>query len=268
MEVFISWGGERSKAVARILREWLPSISNGFKPWMSERDIDQGARWSAEIARKLEESRAGIILLTPENMHNDWIIFEAGALSKLGQSRVCALLINLDLTDLTGPLTQFQNARLDRDGLWKVVESLNKSAPAEEILADERLVKTFDVIWPRIESELTSSRPVDGPRPPKRTDRELLEEILGILRDQKRDGGAEVASYTAAVLNTLGPVKKQVLEGLFGLRGESPKAAAQMARELGVTKGRVEILKTEALRELRHPIRKKSFETSPEPELG
>jgi hypothetical protein len=265
MEVFISRGGERSKAVARILREWLPSISNGFKPWMSEKDIDQGARWSAEIARKLEESRAGIILLTPENMHNDWIIFEAGALSKLGQSRVCALLINLDLTDLTGPLTQFQNARLDRDGLWKVVESLNKSARAEEILADERLVKTFDVIWPRIESELKSSQPVEGPRPPKRTDRELLEEILGILRDQK---SSDVASYTAAVLNTLDPMKKRVIEGLFGLGGGTQKTAEQVARELGVSKARVEMLATEALRELRHPIRPDSFETSLEPELG
>jgi hypothetical protein len=82
MDVFISWSGERSRAAAEALRSWLPKIINAIKPWLSSEDIDKGSRWGTDVASRLETAKAGIICLTPGNLHSDWILFEAGATIK------------------------------------------------------------------------------------------------------------------------------------------------------------------------------------------
>ena len=82
MRVFKSWAKPQSRAVARLLRDWFPFVINAIQPWMSEEDIDKGARWNANIAEELEGSNFGIICLTPENLESSWLNFEAGALSK------------------------------------------------------------------------------------------------------------------------------------------------------------------------------------------
>ena len=93
--------GERSRAAAEALRGWLPKIINAIKPWLSSEDIDKGARWSTDVASRLEAAKAGIICLTPSNLHSDWILFEAGALSKtLKNTFVCPFLIGLDPSDV------------------------------------------------------------------------------------------------------------------------------------------------------------------------
>lgn len=39
MKVFLSWSGEKSRAVAEALREWLPYINPEIEPSMSDSDI-------------------------------------------------------------------------------------------------------------------------------------------------------------------------------------------------------------------------------------
>jgi hypothetical protein len=56
MDIFISWSGKRSRAFAEALRDWLPMIINAARPFLSSSDIDKGARWSTEIAGKLEKA--------------------------------------------------------------------------------------------------------------------------------------------------------------------------------------------------------------------
>jgi hypothetical protein len=82
MKVFLSWSGERSKAAAQILRQWLPDVIQSIEPWMSAEDIDAGARWNSELTNKLAETRCGIICLTRDNQLAPWVHFEAGSLSK------------------------------------------------------------------------------------------------------------------------------------------------------------------------------------------
>ena len=57
-----------------------------LNPWLSSADIDKGSRWATDVAAKLETSKIGIICVTPGNLHSDWILFEAGALSKTLQN--------------------------------------------------------------------------------------------------------------------------------------------------------------------------------------
>jgi hypothetical protein len=114
MDIFISWHGKRSHAVAAALRDWLPQIVNSFKPWLSS-GIDKGTRWSPEIAAKLATAKAGIFCLTPSSLAAPWILFEAGAISKtVEKTHVCTLLVDLNPSDVTDPLAQFQATKLTK----------------------------------------------------------------------------------------------------------------------------------------------------------
>jgi len=96
MNVFISWSGSRSRAVAEILRDWIQKVLQGTRPWLSTRDIEGGALWISEINEQLKESSIGIICISMDNRSNPWILFEAGALAKgLPSNRVCTFLVDL-----------------------------------------------------------------------------------------------------------------------------------------------------------------------------
>ena len=82
---------------------------------MSESDIDKGARWNSEISGQLEQADIGIICLTPENITAAWVNFEAGALAKLGGSRVCAYLHDLTEQGVKYPLAQFQSTKAEKE---------------------------------------------------------------------------------------------------------------------------------------------------------
>lgn len=107
--VFISWSGEQSKAIAGELRNWIPSVLQFARPYFTPNDIEKGAKWGSEISKKLAESNVGIICLTKDNISKPWILFEAGALSKdLDRAKVCSVLFGMETTDLSGPLTIFK----------------------------------------------------------------------------------------------------------------------------------------------------------------
>src|SRR6267154_4034636 len=90
--VFISWSGKRSLGVAKKLRNWPPTVVQAARPWMSDTDIEKGTRGLNEIANALNGIKVGIVCLTPENLNEPWLLFEAGALSKTiteDKSRLC-----------------------------------------------------------------------------------------------------------------------------------------------------------------------------------
>ncbi|MDI1355376.1 MAG: toll/interleukin-1 receptor domain-containing protein [bacterium] len=126
MKIFLSWSEERSKFIAEALRNWLPNVIQVIEPWMSKEDIKSGGRWSPEIMTHLESSKFGIICLTPENQNNPWIMFESGALSKtIAQTFVCPLLFEMNPSEIVGPLSQFQANQFDKDGLFRIINSIN-----------------------------------------------------------------------------------------------------------------------------------------------
>lgn len=193
MDVFISWSGERSRAAAEALRDWLPMVINAARPFLSAADLDKGTRWASELALRLEAAKVGIICLTPTNLDSRWILFEAGALSKtLENTFVCPLLIDLEPVDIKGPLAQFQLTRITRDDIFRLLQTINK-APGEQALETAHLEKAFDVWWPKLESQLKVLPAEDSDAKPHRPDRELLEEILTLVRGQSRS--QEAASF-------------------------------------------------------------------------
>ena len=123
MKVFLSWSGDRSKAVAEVLRDWLPQVIQAVDPWISS-DIEKGARWGPEITEKLEQSKVGIICLTKDNLDAKWILFEAGALSKTSDAHVCTFLLDLIYSDIEYPLAQFNHTEFNKEEVLKLVNTI------------------------------------------------------------------------------------------------------------------------------------------------
>lgn len=153
MKVFIGWSGQRRQAMAHALREWFPLVLHYIEPWLSETDIGAGERWADAIAKELEASNFGIICITRENLTSPWIIFEAGSLSKsLSNSRVIPLLLDLEFTEIGGPLAQFQAKKVDEDGIGEAIRSINRAAP--QPVQDSRVKLLFDALWPDLHKRL------------------------------------------------------------------------------------------------------------------
>ncbi|ELS3714895.1 toll/interleukin-1 receptor domain-containing protein [Vibrio fluvialis] len=197
MKVFISWSGDTSHRVAKIFRDWLPSVIQSVTPYVSSEDIDKGSRWSTDIAGELDESTYGILCVTRENLDAPWLNFEAGALGKsVEKSRVSPFLYQLKRSEIKGPILQFQSTIQDRDDVFKLIKSINQAC-GELGLDEARLEKVFDVWWPSLEQDLNSvptpevEREVKPNNKAKKTPEfdqisNILEEVLEISRTNQK----------------------------------------------------------------------------------
>ena len=180
MKVFISWSGERSKYLASYFNDFLKEVFESIEPWMSSADISAGKRWSPEVAKELEESDLGILFLTPENVSAPWIMFEAGALAKkLEIAKVIPLLFDLEISDISPPISDFQARKLNFEGVRDVITSINGSS--EKPSAEDRILKLYGKFWPDIEEKIKNI-PVKPTQAQKRTQHEVLEELVSSVR--------------------------------------------------------------------------------------
>lgn len=181
MKVFISWSGKRSRALAVALKEWLPLILQYAKPWVSDKDIAAGDRWAQAIAGELESSNFGILCVTPENIKSEWILFEAGALSKsMLDAKVIPLLFGLELSDLSGPLSQFQAQKVDQSGLMNVVQAIN--AVAETKAQESTIDQLVPALWPQLQQKLDEIPEKEPELKQVRPQAEILEELVTQVR--------------------------------------------------------------------------------------
>lgn len=190
MKVFISWSGTASLLVADSLRDWLPNVIQAAEPWLSKRDIGGGARWATEVGKELEGSCFGIICLTPSNVSEPWLHFEAGALSKLMENvHVVPYLLGFEPENIDGPMSQFQACKADKEGTLHLVRSINDACQNGGV--SSRVVESaFERWWGDLEAGLKKSReePAETLAPKRETD-DMIAEILGIARDLARSDG-------------------------------------------------------------------------------
>jgi hypothetical protein len=202
MKVFISWSGDRSRAIAQALHSWLPSVLQTVETWISDEDINKGARWAAKLAAELEQTQVGILCLTPENLNSAWLIFEAGALSKTQQDTyVCTFLYELTETDFQGPLSQFQSTKAQKEDIKKLVLDINKFQK-ERSISERQVDIAFERGWHELEQLLNNVSTIQAQKKTRRPIEDMIEEILELARSQARGGRTYVP-----------PVSRQLVTG-------------------------------------------------------
>jgi len=256
MKVFISWSGKRSKALANALRDWLPMALQYVEPWVSDKDISAGDRWAQAIAGELEAANFGIICVTPENLHSEWVLFESGALSKsMLDAKVIPLLYGLEISDLSGPLSQFQAQKLEESGVMEIVKSINSVSDTK---TSEQIVEQLvPALWPRLEQTLEAIPDTEPSEKHMRPQHEILEELVTSVRGvNSRMGELEELSgkdegYKRRRMRRIHPRMLDEMSMMIGEEGGGPLQLLMMA---GLYREDVpwlaEVL-TEAYREIR-----------------
>ena len=206
MLVFLSWSGEQSKQVAQTLASWLSQVIQSVEPWISV-ELEKGKRWGPEITAKLQASKVGIVCLTPDNLSSPWLLFEAGAISNTKEAHVCTFLVGVKPTDVKQPLGQFQHTSFERSDVRRLLGTINQQVQLanERALPDRTLDEVFEFNWLRLETAIAKvqSTPlvID---PNDRSEKELLQEALELLREQeRRRQDAEAKAKRDAATNTL-----------------------------------------------------------------
>jgi hypothetical protein len=181
MKVFISWSGKRSKALANALKEWIPLIVQHAEPFVSDKDISAGDRWAQAIAGELENSNFGILCITPENISSEWIMFEAGALSKaMLDAKVIPLLFGLELSDLSGPLQQFQALKVDEQGMLEALKAINDAS--ENKTGDGTIEQLVPALWSRLQAKLDAIPAREEAEKHMRPQTEIMEDLVAQVR--------------------------------------------------------------------------------------
>jgi DNA-binding transcriptional ArsR family regulator len=131
----------------------------------------------------------GIFFLTRDNLDARWLLYEAGAVAKTKDGRVCTFLIDVEPTDVEDPLGQFQHTRLDCVDVAKLVGDLNEDVRTEGGKALER--SKVEAIaarnWPALEEKLQRLPALAGGSRPVRASSELAQETLETVRALRRD---------------------------------------------------------------------------------
>jgi hypothetical protein len=144
--LFVSWSGDTSKRIAEMLKEWLTTLFDDLNIFFTPDDIPTGTRWSRDLSQKLQECEIGIFVYTSQNLDNLWMAFEAGALSKsMDTGRVIPLLFRVNISDLKGPLSQFQARRFTQDGFLNTLEAINNCLIKKK--SKERLSAHLNQTW-------------------------------------------------------------------------------------------------------------------------
>jgi hypothetical protein len=222
MKVFISWSGERSKQLGGAIREWLPNVLQFTRPYFTPADIEKGARWDNEISKELQQSQFGIFVMTQEALSSSWIMFEAGAISKVVEkARICAIVFGINTTDLVGPLTTFQATVFNKDEVRQLLTTINNAAK-DAGLAERNLDEAFEMWWPKLEQKVAaiSSTAQPANSGPHRKDSDLLRENLELTRSLVAEHQKLVRVLTQSGLRDVEAVVRALRREANKQRGE------------------------------------------------
>lgn len=188
LQVFISWSGPRAEAIAKLVKRLLVDVVRHAEVFLSSDDLQKGRQWLPDLNEKLRDTKFGVLILTPESVNKPWLLFEAGAISKaLTDNHCCPLLCGLSHADVTPPLSQFHGALINkREDVLKLITTMYEAAGAKS--DPGQVDRWFTPFWENFSNDvaqiLVTPTTEHKAKPPHRPDREILEEILDLVRRQ------------------------------------------------------------------------------------
>lgn len=202
-------------------------------PWVSDQDIELGSRSMGEIEETLDRSSFGIILVTRANQHSQWVNFEAGALSKrIGESSssVIPLLVDFErISELTGPLSQFQACLFEESTLRRVMSLIGERARVSPSVTERRFANS----WPMMLASLQAARDEHGDSShlaARGTD-DVLDEMLQIMRDlHARRNESELRNKLGLDRQDVNKPISWKIRRMFGQRGIPVRVFQEKAR--------------------------------------
>ncbi len=210
-KVFISWSGDRSKALAHALKEFVGDVLQTVEAFVSDRDIEAGQRWLQRLDGELRDTRHGILCLTSENLGSPWLHYEAGALAKLfdGEERICTCLLDVANSDIDWPLAQFQHKQANKEGIQEILKSINNVLPESQRLPPDRLLRQYGRCWSDLKTLIDGIPAASKEQSPSRSERELLVEILETVRNISSPTGELSRKLQDAVRRRRVPSRKR-----------------------------------------------------------
>lgn len=226
MKVFISWSGPLSKAVAEALRTWLRRVIPLIDPFISSQDIPKGDFWLNSLFCELAQSPVGIICVTQENLHSDWLLFEAGALAKhVGRSKVCTFLINVSPIEVAEPLALFQATTTKKEDVFRLIKTIH-AALERPLHSEQELQDQFDIWWPELEAKIRNA--LVSPSESRSEIQQLAEELLlPVIYREAFNGDLDT------VFHWLQIAKKRQIADLDGQLGFVEAALARITGKRG-----------------------------------
>lgn len=197
---FISWSGEQARAKAASLRgligDVLPEV--GSRVFMSDTDIAAGSLWLTSIDSSLDKSSAGVIVVTPENVRNPWLQYEAGALAtRVEKKMVIPLLSGIGPSGLAStPLSNFQALEMSKDSVAKVILSFAAALSVER--QEESIRRSFEKWWPDYETSILAA-PVSSTK--KSATIDDLYSLVASLQSSLRSQSDALSSLTSALVS-------------------------------------------------------------------
>jgi hypothetical protein len=233
-KVFISWSGDLAKAVATVWKDLLKETFDVVEPFMSEENIGAGERGLAKIATELANTGFGIIVVTQDNQHSQWLNYEAGALSKNiddGKVRVAPSLVDFARkNDVTGPLGQFQGTLLTKVGVGEILAELARVIEVDESSVEKRFQRAWELEY----AEKFDRAKESGPPPTTVAHREtpeMLDEILTLVREIARTNRPTVDLTKPAQ-----PSRAAIREAMISVLGDEYRwRARRLHRRVDVT---------------------------------
>ncbi len=193
MNIFLSWSGNLSKAIASGFNEILPDVIQRVKPFFSPEKIGNGEVWFTSIVEALKASDLGIVFLTKDNFNEDWIIFEGGGIIAKGWLYV--ILCDFTIAEFNKSecffkklnVTEFKNDH----GMEDVFVSMKNRLGLTDI-KDETIRRTFKHNWPAIKDKIYSLIKLKFQPKPTAPDlnKDILKKLIGTweLKLESRDG--------------------------------------------------------------------------------
>ena len=113
--VFISFGGEKGRAVAKVIETMLKTLIGPTEIFLSSA-ISGGTNWVERIHDALSENNCCLLVLDSLGFKRPWVYYEAGAAAAIKSSLVLPVLFDISPEDVNHlPVASKQHIKVMSD---------------------------------------------------------------------------------------------------------------------------------------------------------